>query len=409
MRPAGSGSNTIRVLHVSAGNLFGGVESMLVTLARHRESCPGLRPEFAVCFEGRLAGELRQAGATVHILGHVRFRCPWTIWQRRRTLAHLLRQQRYDRVICHSVWPQALFAPVARRAGVPLVCWLHDATTGQHWLERLAARTAPDLVVCNSRYTAATLPNLYPGVRAEVVYCPVAAPESSRPALDRFRVRAELRTPKDAVVIVQSSRLEEWKGHALHLEALGLLSDLPGWVCWVAGGAQRRHEVHYLHRLQALAARLGIAERVRFLGQRSDVAGLLAAADIHCQPNTGPEPFGIAFVEALSACLPVVTTALGGALEVVDASCGVLLPVDAAELARALRWLITDPEARRRLGSAGPARAGTLCHPEAQICRLADLLRSLAVFRPGSPTHRNQAHYESSDRPFRHRALAPRQ
>jgi glycosyltransferase involved in cell wall biosynthesis len=49
---------------------------------------------------------------------------------------------------------------------------------------------------------------------------------------------------------------------------------------------------------------LRIADRVRFAGQRDDVPRLLAAADLHCQPNSSPEPFGVAFVEALAAGLP---------------------------------------------------------------------------------------------------------
>ncbi len=74
---------------------------------------------------------------------------------------------------------------------------------------------------------------------------------------------------------------------------------------------------------------------------------LLAAADIHCQPNTGPEPFGITFIEALYAGLPVVTTSIGGALEIVDGSCGMLVePNDPAALAGALRRLIEDRELR---------------------------------------------------------------
>ena len=58
----------------------------------------------------------------------------------------------------------------------------------------------------------------------------------------------------------------------------------------------------------------------------TDVPRLLAAADIHCQPNISPEPFGIAFIEALAAGLPVVTSAIGGAIEIVDDTCGRLVP-----------------------------------------------------------------------------------
>ena len=79
------------------------------------------------------------------------------------------------------------------------------------------------------------------------------------------------------------------------------------------GGAQRSHEAVYLAELRQAADRAGIGDRVRFLGQRTDVPDLLAAADVFCQPNTGPEPFGIAFVEALYAGLPVVTRRWRGA------------------------------------------------------------------------------------------------
>src|SRR6202007_943175 len=100
----------------------------------------------------------------------------------------------------------------------------------------------------------------------------------------------------------------------------------------------------------------GLGERVRFLGQRADVPQLLASADIHCQPNTGPEPFGIAFVEALYAGLPIVTSGRGGALEIVDASCGILTPPGSSEeLALVLKQLITDDALRQRLSAGGPA------------------------------------------------------
>ncbi len=111
---------------------------------------------------------------------------------------------------------------------------------------------------------------------------------------------------------------------------------------------------------------------------------MLAAADIHCQPNTGPEAFGIAFVEALYAGLPVVTTAIGGALEVVEDTCGILVaPSSPASLARALSRLIGGDELRRRLGSAGPARARHLCDPAQQLARIHRQIAGL-VGRPAA-------------------------
>jgi glycosyltransferase involved in cell wall biosynthesis len=296
------------------------------------------------------------------MLGSVRVSRPWTVWRARQRLDALLGRHGFDAVLTHGCWPHAVFARVARRRRLPVVFWAHGLQSGRHWLERWARRAGPDLVLANSRATRDTIANLFPSSRAEVLYLPVAFPDLPERESSRQEVRAALGAPPEAAVIIQASRLERWKGHELLLEALARLAGIPGWICWVVGGAQRPAENRYLAELESLAARRGIAGRVRFLGQRADVPQLLTAADIHCQPNTGPEPFGIAFVEALYAGLPVVTTALGGALEIVDPSCGVLVPPDAPEaLAAALRHLVEQPRLRQRLGQGGPARAAKLC------------------------------------------------
>ena len=107
----------MRVLHVSAGNLYGGVETVLVTLARCRALCPTLHHEFALCYAGRAEDELRAAGATVHRLDEVRVRWPLTIPRARRALRGLIEQRGINAVICHSAWPQAIFGPAVPTGG----------------------------------------------------------------------------------------------------------------------------------------------------------------------------------------------------------------------------------------------------------------------------------------------------
>lgn len=167
---------------------------------------------------------------------------------------------------------------------------------------------------------------------------------------------------------MQASRMEPGKGHHFLLEALSRLTHLPQWVCWIAGGPQRPEEFTYEKSVREQVMNLGLAERIRFLGQRSDVAQLLLATDIHCQPNLGLEGFGIAFIEAMHAGLPVVTTAAGGPLEIIDKTCGVLVPPnDTASLARQLEILIKNAGLRRRLGAAGARRAAEMCDPGRQL------------------------------------------
>lgn len=365
----------MRVLHLCAGNLYGGVESLLVTLARERHLCPEMEPTFAPCFAGRLSDELAACAVPVHRMGAVRFSRPWTVWQARRRLQSLLAREQFDVAVAHECWPHALFAPVLKRCGMPVAFFAHDTHQGTHWLERRARRTRPDLVIANSRWTRSRIGTLFSGVPSQVAGYPVPDRSPSDRASVRRDVRAELGAPEDKVVIVQASRLERWKGHTLLLEALSRLADVPGWECWIIGGAQRPHENAYLLELRELAAVPALSGRVRFLGQRSDVARLLAAADIHCQPNTGPEPFGIVFVEAMYAGLPVVTTAQGGPLEFVDESCGVLIsPGDPVALADALGRLVTDPSRRQVLGAAGECRAHALCDPRGRLLLLQGVL-----------------------------------
>jgi glycosyltransferase involved in cell wall biosynthesis len=373
----------MRVMHIVSGRLYGGVETLLVTLARCRALSTAMEPEFALCFDGRLRDELAETGVPVHLLGEVRARHPVSVMRARRRLRELLNTRSVDVVVCHLPWAEAVFGTVARRAGVPLVFWMHGPANGRGWLERWAALTPPDAAICNSKYTAKSLSMIFPGIPFDVIYLPVRAAEVDRQAQeDRQQVRQEFDTPSDALVIVQVSRMERWKGHLIHLAALEQLREVPNWIAWFVGGAQNPDEVAYGADLKAAASALHIGNRVRFVGERPEVAKIMAAADVFCQPNVEPEPFGIAFIEALQAGLPIVASASGGALEIVDSSCGILVPAGRPEtVADALRQLINNSELRSRLGAAGPARARQLTDPAAQMSLLAALLQAVSSRR----------------------------
>jgi glycosyltransferase involved in cell wall biosynthesis len=198
----------------------------------------------------------------------------------------------------------------------------------------------------------------------------------------RRQTRQSLGVDDDDVVVAIAARMEAWKGHRPLIEALGRIQADPRWTCWVIGGAQTDGERAYQQTLHELARRQAVSDRIRFLGQREDVPALLAAADIYCQPNLGGEPFGISFIEALKSGIPVVTTSIGAAPELVDETCGCLVgPGDIEALGSALGALVDAPDRRRALGAAGPGRAQTLCAPETQIPMIEALLGSLGGTR----------------------------
>jgi glycosyltransferase involved in cell wall biosynthesis len=224
----------MNVLHVHSGNLYGGVETFLLTLARSRELAPGMDMSVALCFEGRLARDLHAARMMPVMLGEVRLRRPDRVRRARQELRSLLATHAFDIAVCHQAWPHAVFGSVLKGAGIPLVSWVHMAQTGGHWLDRLAGRIEPDCFFCNSKYTASLLPPT--NARIEVVYYPVA-PASALD--DRSLRRDKPNAPSLPIVIIQVSRMEAWKGQRVLLEALAQLRDAPEWECGSAAYSGR--------------------------------------------------------------------------------------------------------------------------------------------------------------------------
>lgn len=363
----------MRVLHVHSGNLYGGVESILVTLARHASLAPDITWQFALTHAGRLSAELTAAGAAPVVIGAARASRPWTMLAARAQLALHLGHTPCDIALVHSLWTLAVFGPVLRRAGVPVVAWVHGVAPSPAWLAWWASRSRPQAVLANSAFTGRHLPAALRGLPCTVVYPPATLPAPDATA--RGRVRRELNARDGEVVVLHVSRLERGKGHEQLLEALATLSPAPAWRCWIAGGAQRPGERAYAAGLAARAAARGLASRVSFLGERGDVPALLAAADVFVQPNTAPEGFGLALVEALAAGVPVAATRLGATPEIVDDRTAVLTePGSAASLAGALRDLIANDGRRRELAANGPARARATSDPVVAIPRLAAAL-----------------------------------
>ena len=287
-----------RALFVHSGNMYGGVERVLCTVAQAGRFGAPLDPHVALCFEGQTADILRRLGVRPTMLGPVKMTRPDLLLKARRALAATIDDLKPDVVVTPTAWAHAAFAPTVRRAGVPLVFWVHELLSGGPWHERLAVRTPPDVLVCNSHFSMSAARQVFPGVPAEVVYCPL---RFEQPREARAAVRDSLGAAADVPVILNVARMEPLKGQAVLIDALAAVGTSRPWACWIAGGAQREEEQRYRQMLVDRVARAGLADRVRFLGHRDDVAALLGAADLYVQPNQGIETFGLSVVEALYA------------------------------------------------------------------------------------------------------------
>lgn len=157
--------------------------------------------------------------------------------------------------------------------------------------------------------------------------------------------RADFDTPEDATLFLSLARLHWKKGLDVLLDALVLV---PGAYLWVAGDGPLESE------LKSQAERLGLNDRVRFLGWRTDREALLAAADIVVFPSRY-EPFGTVTIEAWAAGIPLIATAAQGPRAYInDGLDGLLVPVDNTQaLAKAMSVLARDGDLRALLVKHG--------------------------------------------------------
>ncbi|MBC7292254.1 MAG: glycosyltransferase [Actinotalea sp.] len=220
-----------------------------------------------------------------------------------------------------------------------------------------------DLVVATCTDEVGELRRLgIPAERITVVPCGVDRdlflPADPR-RTERARAAATDDGPRPPYRLLCLGRLVERKGVGTVVEALPALPDAE---LVIAGGpaADEVDDDPEARRLAALADRLGVRDRVRFVGSvaREDVPALIRSADV-VVATPWYEPFGIVPLEAAACGRPLVGTAVGGLLDSVQHGVTGLLvpPRDPDALARALRELLDDPAARRRMGAAARRRA----------------------------------------------------
>jgi glycosyltransferase involved in cell wall biosynthesis len=283
-----------------------------------------------------------------------------------RALVRSLRARPVDLLHVHD--PRAL--PGAQAAAshlrIPLVYTVHlpiaagDAGDGAGWpprrrlqgaAERILLRLAPPSRIVH--VSARALARAASRSNGNLVHVPngVDLGRAAAPGA-RERVRAALGARAEACVVTSVARLVPQKGLDLLLEAWARGGVGPEACLWLAGDGPERMA------LEARAARLGLGDRVAWLGRREDVADILAATDVFVLASR-QETTPIALLEAMAAGRGCVATDVGDCRAMLgDGAAGrVVAPGDVAGLATAIREVVGDGVLRARLGNAARERA----------------------------------------------------
>jgi glycosyltransferase involved in cell wall biosynthesis len=301
-----------------------------------------------------------------------------------RDTAAVFRDRRVDVVQCFQWRPALIGMLAARLAGRGrIVAGRRSAPVeqgGRGLLEDLVVRLA-DRIVVNAE---ALRPGGAAGARTDVIPSGVDT-EIFRPRPEtRDEMRQRLGLPlgtTGASVIGTVGRLEVRKGTDVLLHAAAALKKkgLSEVRVVVVGDGPLRGE------LPTLAARLGIADHVHMLGDRSDVHEVLGALDVFILPSR-TEGMSNALLEAMATALPVVATAVGGNPEVVAAeTTGVLVPSDnSTAMAEAIARLLAAPAMAARLGAAARAHVEERYSAPAMVRRLETVYAAVADAAPRS-------------------------
>ncbi len=275
----------------------------------------------------------------------------------------------FDILHAHWLLPNSVPAAlVARWCGLPLVISLHgnDVYMAERFWPTtlpagLALRAAAAITACSRDLYLRGLRLGAPAQNSYIIPYGIHVREFRPDPYAREQVRAELRQPENAPLVVALGRLVYKKGFAVLLEAWPhVLARHPQATLAIVGYGDLRAS------LEQQSYRLGIAGRVHFTGQleRTRAAAYIAAADVFALPivrDQGADGLPNTLLEAMGAGRPIVASRVAGVPDVIeDGRHGLIVPDrNPAALASAINQLLDNEELAARLGTAARQRIET--------------------------------------------------
>ncbi len=346
----------MRILQITAALEQGGVERGTVEMAAFIVSQRG--QSFVASQGGRMVKELEEGG-TRHFLLPLASRNPLTILYSAWQLRKIIRREKIDLLHARSRAPAWAAYFAGKMTGVKMVTTFH----GTHRIQNSVKKWYNSVMVRGVRVIA-----ISQFIKNHILQNYIAnedvidvAPRGFNPTLfdpglisagQRQALKQQLGLAAGIAVVSLPGRLTRWKGQILFLEALAQIKDLEWQALLIGGGGTK---TAYIKELKMRVEKLGIADRVLFVGSQEDIVPYYAISDLVVSASTEPEAFGRVAVEAQAMAKPIIASAHGGSLETVkDGETGWLFNNgDSADLADKLRIALSGDIDLTRVGISG--------------------------------------------------------
>jgi len=339
MRQAQQEKNKIKIAHIVFSLNVGGLEKLVVELAKRIDKDKFSTSVWCLTGEGTLSKELSAIGIKVFYFnkkGGVDIRLPFRI-------ARALKKEKIGIVHTHDSSANLYGSVAAKIAGTKVIV---NTEHGGIYFETRRKRLANRILCLLNDREICVSNNVKDDLRRMGLYNKKLVVIHNGIDFDRFNVsigksgiRKDFGLNSSDFIITTAGRLSGEKNQRLILDAARpVLEKIPEARFIIAGDGPLRNE------LQEYAGKLKIADKVVFLGERSDIPRILKMSDCFAL-SSNYESFGLTILEAMASGIPVIATDVGGVKEIVrDGETGVLIQKeDAGLLAQAVIKIKNDP------------------------------------------------------------------
>jgi len=302
--------------------------------------------------------------------------------QKIKLFLRIIRENKIDLVHTHSDLSQGKPEIIAAKmAGIPCITHRHGYSNYTRFDTVFHGCVDTNIYISND----VAQHNIAQGesqTKGKIIHNGVNLPDYMQ-SYDAIKVRKEFDCKPDQKLIGLVARIDWWKGHEFFIEAIAEVSSkIPNIKGLIIGGlAELNYDrnIRYLDKLQVMVKSLGLGEKIVFTGHRSDVPRLLSALDVVVHASSTPEPFGLTVIEGMAAGKPVVATAAGGVLDIIqDGVNGLLVPCkDSKSMAKAILQILSDGDKAEQMGLAARHRIAEKFTIQQQIGAVQKLYDSI--------------------------------